>query len=258
VAHAAEKTSASGGARIDGTMAMRFQGIRIPMTIDGAISFDDRRMRMTLDYGHVKGLPDSDLDEVRSDSGMPMQLVQTPDEMYISTSQLRERGRADGVEWAQVDLSELDDKTGLDLQRANQFTEVNPEAMLRALRTTGDARKTGSDNIRGVVADRYSGTIDMRRYPELVPAKDRETAKRTADVMVKQWGGPTQTLDVWIDDRGLILRERMPMHFSVDGEKVKALLVLDFLDAGRAQQVEVPDGDSVVDVTDKVADKVGG
>jgi hypothetical protein len=35
VARAAERTSASGGARIDGTMAMRFQGIRIPMTIDG-------------------------------------------------------------------------------------------------------------------------------------------------------------------------------------------------------------------------------
>jgi len=258
VARAAEKTTAAGGARIDGGMVLRVGPFRMPMTIDGAVSFEDHRMRMTIDLDPVKGLSTVENAQLRDEVGVPMEYVQTLDEVFVSTAEVRRKGQEQGIDWIKLDLSELDDKADLDLERANQYSEVNPDAMLRALRTTGDARKVGSENIRGAMTDRYTATIDMRRYPELVPEEDRDEARRTADLMIKEWGGPTQKLDVWIDEQGLILRERMPMRFKESGKTFKANLILHFLDVGQEQRVETPEDGEVQDVTDEAADELGG
>lgn len=257
MARAAEKTAAARGARIEGGMVLRVGPLKMPMTIDGAVSFEDHRMKMTLDLDPVKGLSTVENADLRDEAQMPIEYVQTPDEVFVSTGEVRKKGQTQGVDWIKLDLSELDDKADLDLQRANQFSEVNPDAMLRALRTTGDARKVGSENIRGVMTDRYTATIDMRRYPELVPEEDRDEARRTADLMIKEWGGPTQKLDVWIDEKGLILREQMPMRFKEAGRTFKAKMVVHFLDIGRPQQIDTPEDREVVDLTDKAADELG-
>jgi hypothetical protein len=144
----------------------------------------------------------------RREGGFPIELVQMSDQVFVSTGQVREKGKKDGVEWIRPDLEELDDEAGLDLQRANQFSEVNPDAMLRFLRTTGDARKTGTAEIRGERTERYEGTIDLERYPELVPEEDKAAARRTVDIMVKSWGGTRHPISVFINDAGVIVREK--------------------------------------------------
>lgn len=254
VAEAAEKTAASGGARMIGDMVMHGEsGPAIPMTINGEISFEESALRMRMNFGRIKGATPAEMDAARKEAGFPIEIVQAPDEIFVSTGQLREKGEKDGIEWIRIDLEELDDKTGLDLQNANQFSEVNPEAMLRFLRTTADARKTGTATVRGEQVDRYEGTIDLRRYPELVPEKDRAAARRTAEVMIKSWGGATQKITVFINDQGLIVREQMPMSFTEAGEKVKAKMVIDMVDLGSPQEIEMPGKDETVDVTDKAA-----
>lgn len=258
VAEAAEKTAAQGGARIVGEMKMKGEtGPVVPMTINGEISFEEQALQMRLNMGPVKGVTQAEMAGVRREAGFPVELVQTPDEVFVSTGQLREKGKKDGVEWIRLDLEELDEEANLDLQRANQFSEVNPDAMLRFLRTTADARKTGTATVRGEQVDRYEGTIDLRRYPEMVPEKDKEAARRTADLMVKQWGGPTQRLAVFINRDGLIVRERMPMSFKEAGETVKAMLVMDMVDLGSGQEIELPGKDETMDVTDQAADRFG-
>ena len=258
VAEAAEKTTAQGGARIVGEMVMKGQtGPEIPMTINGEISFEEQALQMRMNIGQIKGATQAEMAAGRREGGFPIEFVQTPDEVFVSTGQLREKGKKDGVEWIRIDLEELDEEAGLDLQRANQFSEVNPDAMLRFLRTTADARKTGTATVRGEQTDRYEGTIDLRRYPELVPEKDRAAARRTADLMVKQWGGPTQRLSVFINQDGLIVRERMPMSFQDAGETVKATLVMDMVDLGGGQEIELPGKDETMDVTDQAADRFG-
>src|SRR3954451_1821744 len=67
VARAAEKTAASGGARLNGEMVIKVETLKIPMTIDGAISFDDERMRMKLDVGQVKGLGPAEVEDLRKE-----------------------------------------------------------------------------------------------------------------------------------------------------------------------------------------------
>ncbi|HET8952435.1 MAG TPA: hypothetical protein VFN44_18065 [Solirubrobacteraceae bacterium] len=258
VAQAAEKTTASGGARMIGGMKMRVEGLTVPLTINGEVSFDDQALQMRMNMGQIKGASPADMAAGRREGGFPIELVQLPDHVFVSTGQVREKGKKDGVEWIRLDLEELDDEAGLDLQRANQYSEVNPDAMLRFLRTTGDARKTGTATVRGERTERYEGTIDLQRYPDLVPEKDKAAARRTVDVMVKSWGGTKHPISVFINDDGVIVREKMPIDFEDGGDRVKGMMVIDLVDVGSPQEIELPDRDEVVDVTDEAAKHFGG
>ena len=64
-------------------------------------------------------------------------------------------------------------------------------------------------------------------------------------------------MHVWIDEDGLIRREQMTFQYWEFGEKAKAKIVLDFLDVGTPQEIKVPDGDEVVDISDELAEHFG-
>ena len=248
----AEKTTAAGVARIESEMTVRGPDFSVPMTLDGVVDFEQRRGSFTVDMGRIPELSATDQAGARRDAGFPLKMVQTPDQLFVSEGNFRRKAKADGKSWVMLDLEELDEEANLDLAGASQFSETNPEALLRFLKAAGGTRKTGKANIRGVPTTRYAGMIDLRRYPDMVPEDERDAARRTIALMTKQWGSPTQKVDVWVgDEDGMIYRERMPMTLKESGQTFKGAMVLDFLDVGRPQQIDLPDDDTVIDVTDQ-------
>jgi hypothetical protein len=258
VAQAADKMAASGGARVDGNMIVRAPDLVIPMRMDGAVSFEDHEAEFIMDYaeGGIPGTTAKQMEVARREADFPVRIVMRTDETYVSTPSVVRKGEQDGVRWIKVDLEEADEKGELDLSGMNQMSEINPEAMLRFLKTVADARKTGSRTIDGVAATRYTATVDIRDYPETVEPERREAAERTVDLLTEVWGSPTHQVHVWIDADGLIRREEFNYTFTDAGEQMKSELVLDYLDVGKPQEVEVPDGDEVVDVTDELVKQV--
>jgi hypothetical protein len=257
VAQAADKMAASGGARVEGDMLVRAPDLVIPMRMDGAVSFEDHEAQFVMDYaeGGIAGATARQMEVARREADFPVRLVMRTDETYASTPSIVRRGREDGVRWIKVDLEEADEQGEFDLSGINQMSEINPEAMLRFLKTVADARETGSRTIDGVATTRYTATVDIRDYPETVEPERREAAERTVDLLIEAWGSPTHRVNVWIDSDGLIRREEFSYSFTDAGEKVRAELVLDYLDAGKPQDIEVPDGDEVVDVTDEFVER---
>jgi hypothetical protein len=259
VAEAAAKTTASGGARIDGDVTVRVSGVDIVMRMDGAVSFEDHLAQFVMDYekNGIPGATAKQMAAARREANFPIRLVTGTEESYVSMPSVVRRGREDGIRWLKVDYSEADEG-GLDLSGINQMSEVNPEAMLRFLRTVADARETGKDTIGGVPTTRYTAAVDIRDYPATVKPEDREAAQRTVDLLIKAWGSPTHRVHVWIDGEGLIRREQMTWSFTDGGEKARSRMVLDFLDVGTPQEIAIPDDDEVVDVSDEVAEQFGG
>jgi hypothetical protein len=257
VAQAADKMAASGGARVEGDMLVRAPDLVIPMRMDGAVSFEDHEAQFVMDYaeGGIAGATARQMEVARREADFPVRLVMRTDETYASTPSIVRRGKEDGVRWIKVDLEEADEQGEFDLSGINQMSEINPEAMLRFLKTVADARETGSRTIDGVATTRYTATVDIRDYPETVEPERREAAERTVDLLIEAWGSPTHRVNVWIDSDGLIRREEFSYSFTDAGEKVRAELVLDYLDAGKPQYIEVPDGDEVVDVTDEFVER---
>lgn len=259
VAEAADNMAAAGGARVDGDMIVRTGNLSFPMTMDGAVSFEDHEAQFVMDYsdGAFPGATAKDMEAARREADFPVRTVMRTEETYLSTPSIVEKGREDGVSWIKFDHSEVDEEGGLDLSGINQMSEINPDAMLRFLRTVADARETGRRTIDGAATTRYSATVDIRRYPETVEPERREAAQRTVDFLIKAWGSPTHQVHVWIDGDGLIRREQLNFSFVEAGEKVESRVVLDFLDVGTPQEIALPDDDEVVDISDEVAEAIG-
>jgi hypothetical protein len=259
VAEAADKMANSGGARVDGDMSVRTGNLTIPMRMDGAVSFEDRLAQFVMDYseGRMRGVTAEDLEAARREADFPVKTIMGTEETDLSTPSIVRKGKEDGVRWVKFDYSEVDEEGGTDLSGINQMSEVNPDAMLRFLRTVADARETGTRTIDGAATTRYTATVDIRDYPDTVEPERREAAQRTVEMLIEAWGSPTHRVHVWIDEDGLIRREQMTYSFWEAGEKANAKIVLDFLDVGKPQEIEVPDGDEVVDISDELAEQLG-
>jgi hypothetical protein len=254
VAQAADRTVAAGGARIEGGGKFRGGGIEVPMTIDGACDFDDRRTSLSLDVPPNAALRPHEAAE----AGFPMELVLDAGEtVYYASADMR-RKLPPGKDWAKVDLGELDDETGLAFQQLNRYDETNPVEWLRLLRTSGDARRVGAERVNGVRTIHYRATIDLRSYPETLAEDEREKARETIERLSKI--DPTSVepmpVSVWIDEDGLVRRERVTIDQLVDGVRTRGHLTFDFVEFGRDVNVEVPDDDETIDVTDQAVEQL--
>ena len=259
VAEAAEKTVASGGARLAGDVTMRLPEGELPMVLSGAASFEEDRVAIELDFpGRIPGLSQARTDRAREEAGFPLRQVSDGDVAYMSDGTIREKGAKEGIVWVRVDLGEIDGEAGTDLANFSQISEANPEKMLQFRRVAGDAREVGTETIDGARTTKWRADLDLARYPDTVAEEDREAAQRTVDLLRREWGSTKQPTTVWIDDRGLIRRERLRLPMVIEGESVTAIMVLDLLDVGEPVDVALPDENQVYDVTDEAADQVDG
>ncbi|MFJ7076168.1 hypothetical protein [Streptomyces sp. NPDC098781] len=91
--------------------------------------------------------------------------------------------KADGKHWikyAYDDLKDLAGSSGADL--ADQMRGTAPHTSVKLLLSSADVRKVGEETVRGEAATRYSGTVRVD-------------------------GATTQTVDIWVDDRDLLIKK---------------------------------------------------
>jgi hypothetical protein len=255
VAEAAERTADSGGARIDGRMWLTMHGVRIPMEVTGAVAFAEDRLALRIDYAEsgIPGTSAGEMEDARREAGFPHEQLLDRDVLHVRNPQVRERAGAD--KWLRIDLAELDDEADLDLSGVASMSEINPSAMLEFLRTTGDSREAGAATIDGEPMRRYQAHIDYADYPRTVAPNEREAAERTVDLLRKAWGDTTLDITVWIDERGLIRRERFGFDIPIEGKTYRGAARLDFLDIGQPPAIEVPEDDDTIDITDQAIEE---
>jgi hypothetical protein len=257
VAEAAARTAESGGARIDGRMWTKVRGIRVTMEVTGAVSFEEDRLALRLDYAEhgLPGVGAGELAEARRDAGFPHEQILDGDAVLVTNPAVRERAGHD--KWARIDLAKLDDEAGLDTTGVAGMSEINPQAMLEFLRTAGHSREAGVDTVDGARTTRYHAAIDYADYPNTVGPEEREAAERTVELLRKSWGDTAVDVTVWIDEAGLIRREGFAFDVPVGGEKIPGKARIDFLDVGRPPAIDLPGDDDVIDVTDQAIEHYG-
>jgi hypothetical protein len=259
VAEAAAKTTEQGGARIVSRIDTRFEGVEVPMVMDGAVDFEGDRMGVELDYAPegIDGVDAKGMAQARREADFPVQMIQAGDVVLVKTPSIRRKSRGE-KEWAKVDLAEVDEEAGLDLVGASQISELNPEAFLRFLMTAGGSREAGHELLDGVRTTRYTGTMDIRRYPDTVPPERREAAERTVKVLEEAWGSTKEDYTVWIDEQGIVRRERVKLTIADKEGRMKMDMDMRFKDVGRPHEVAMPDDAEVVDITDQAVEELGG
>ena len=234
IADAAAATARTTGYRIalDATTEIPGQG-RVAMKGTGVMDPRGRRGRMTITLGALR------MEQVFSDF------------VFYMRSPLFERQLPDGKSWVKVDIARVGRKIGFDF---NQITSGDPSQTLDQLRAvSGDVERVGRTRVRGVATTHYRATVDMRRYPNLVPPAKRDAVRKSVERLEELSGGVSKfPQEVWVGSDGRI--RRIALEYSmrapgVDG-RTKTSLVMDLYGFGATVDAEIPPEDEVLDATE--------
>lgn len=113
---------------------------------------------------------------------------------------------------------------------------------MKSLLASGDVKKVGKEDVRGVSATHYSGTVDVAA----LTAKNSELDADQLEQLKKQLsdaGITTETVDIWVDDNDLLVKKTERGEMKT-GELNSTVYYSDY---GTKVSVERPPADDTVD-----------
>lgn len=165
--------------------------------------------------------------------------------IYI-TSDMFEGQLPGGKKWLKVDLAGEAAKQGIDLDALGGSSTQDPAAALDYLKGAGTSRKVGTETVNGTQTTRYHVDVDLRK----VAAKSGDAdAKASIEKLIKTAGTSTIPVDVWVDAKHLVRREKLAYDMTVQGEKASLDMTIDLTKFGVVVHADPPSADDVADLS---------
>jgi hypothetical protein len=239
VAKAAEATSQVQGYRMSGVVTINTGQGPVKTTMSGVMNRATRTARMTT-KATVAGQSITMNERL---SGLTV---------YMDSSAIPGADQlTHGKPWLKMDMSRAFGSLGLG---SMSTSSTDPSQFVDYLRAVSDNTKTvGSDTVRGVPTTRYHAVIDLRKYPNVVPAAQRATARREISTLETAIGGHTMPTDVWIDHNRLVRRMSFNMPECVNNQKVTMSMTMDLYDYGAQPVTQMPSSAQTYDLTPLIA-----
>lgn len=147
--------------------------------------------------------------------------------------------------WLKLDLNELGKAQGVDFSQLLQSAGgQDPTQALQMLRSVGDVKEAGKEQLDGVDTTRYSGTLDPRKLAG-------KLASGGFGKIFKRMGTKRIPVTVWVDGDGYIrkLDESLTAQLpSVGAMDVR--IVTTMSDFGTAVDVTPPPADQTTDLSE--------
>lgn len=238
VAQSAIKTSDAGSARMSMKMDSQRGAQQISMTAEGAIDFKTQKLAMTMDLGAMGQQAGMTQLEVRSGGTT----------FYMKFPNYQQIGMP--TPWVKVDLTALAGVPGM--ESLSQLNNNDPSKTMQMLRGVSDnVVQVGAEEVRGAPTTHYKASIDVDKALEEVPQESRESLQR----IFEQAGAKTVPTEVWLDQEGLLRRQKITMDFSnakgtaaAGGQAPTGMVIdLQLYDFGTDIDVEPPPADQVTD-----------
>ncbi|MFF7791904.1 hypothetical protein [Streptomyces sp. NPDC007991] len=182
-------TQRAGSARIESTTIM---GSLMSMTAHGTLGWRDGTTG-TLSIRYTGGTV---ADTMRRLGSASMEARYLPDAYYARVGE-KFAEQAGGKRWIRYAYEDLEAMAGgSGAQLGDQMRGTTPNQSVKLLLASGDVRKAGEESVRGRPATRYSGTV--------AAADVTDTALRK---QLTEAGVTTETVDIWIDERNLLVKK---------------------------------------------------
>ncbi len=118
---------------------------------------------------------------------------------------------AGGKPWVKLDLANLGPQ-GQAL--AGMVRNANPVDDVRILVNSGDLTDEGSDNVEGVTAEHYHGTVQLSTLLNAQTSNLSPAEKAQISQLVQQSGVSSEVIDVWVDQQGRPVRIKEQVQTS--------------------------------------------
>jgi hypothetical protein len=235
-ATAIRNTEAAGGAEVVFSMRMEGAGLAQPLVMNGSGVEDAGTGRGHLNFDMA--------------SFGTMEVVSDDLTMYIRSDLL---GAAlGGKKWMKLDMKRAMSSFGLDLGASGQFGQSAAEQLKMLRAVSGDVRDEGHEQVAGTDTTHYSATVDLRRYPDVMPEEQREAARMGVERLIELTGQSEIPMDVWIDGDERVRRMAWSQSIRQGPVEMKMDITAEYVRFGVPVDVDVPDDSEVFDATDLV------
>ncbi|MFJ1811866.1 MULTISPECIES: hypothetical protein [unclassified Streptomyces] len=196
---AEKSTDGADSAKVESSTTM---GSVMSMTADGALGWEDG-LTGTLTITYTGGTM---ADTMRQMGTTSMEARYLPDAYYarMGDTFAEQAGGRHWIKYAYDDLESLGGSSGAYLK--DQMQNTTPNQSVKLLLASGDVREVGEEKVRGRRATHYSGTVEVADLAE----KNSGLSQSQLDDLRKtleQAGVTTETVDIWVDDRDLLVKK---------------------------------------------------
>ncbi|MFJ3087805.1 hypothetical protein [Streptomyces sp. NPDC086838] len=241
-----KKTGQAQSARIDSTMTM---GSTMSTKQTGAIDWSDG-ITGSLTITPTGGAMADSVKQFGGNGTMEARYVKDGYAVDMGEAMAQQTGGKRWISYSYDDLEKLAGASGAALK--DQMQNSTPEQGVKSLLASGDVKKVGQEDVRGVSATHYSGTIDVAKltakFGNLSADEIAQLKKQLA-----QSGITTEKIDIWVDDNDLLVKktERGDMK---TGELNSTVYYSDY---GTKVSVERPPADQTVDFMELMKQQQG-
>ena len=195
-----QKTSGASSARIEGTTVM---GTTMSMKQTGAMDWSDG-MTGTMEITYTGGTMGDALKQAGGDGTMQARYFKDGYVANMGEAFARQAGGKHWIRYSYDDLAELAGASGEVMK--DQLQSSTPGQGVRALLASGDVKKVGQEDVRGVATTHYSGTVDVA---ELSTKNSAVDADRLAELkkQLSDAGITTEKVDIWVDKDELLVKK---------------------------------------------------
>jgi hypothetical protein len=257
-ANVAQTSAAADSARFSLEAGVAVPGIdkKLAFSAEGGFDTPAKRSQMTVDLSSVaelmKGFASGFGGTVTGDLGSPedwkLEVIQDGDVAYVHFP-LIARQLPTGKTWVKGDAKTLSSADTGQLKQFGSLAGTDPRdifGMLKAV--SGSIEAVGTDEIRGVETIHYKATIDTAKLEQLVPAAQRQSLGGL-DQSVQQSGLSEIPIEIWVDSEQRVRKLSIDVDTKQPGTPMamKASLVVELYDYGKALDLDLPPADQVAD-----------
>ncbi|WP_240487135.1 LppX_LprAFG lipoprotein [Actinomadura flavalba] len=111
-------------------------------------------------------------------TGVTGRALFTGDTLYAKVPQLA-RFVAGGKPWLEVNVNEISQRTGFDVQSLlQQVRTIDPAEQTKMFTASKDVRRVGTETVDGVKTTRYAGTVTVQEALKQLDPEARQNARR--------------------------------------------------------------------------------
>ncbi|MFF2410087.1 hypothetical protein [Streptomyces sp. NPDC058092] len=241
-----KKTGGESSAKVEGTTQM---GTIMSMKQSGTIDWTDG-LTGTMEITYTGGTMADTMKQNGGTGTMQARYFKDGYAVNMGEAFARQAGGKHWINYGYADLAKLAGASGEAMKQ--QMQNTTPDQGVKSLLASGDVKKVGQEDVRGVSATHYSGTLDVAaltaKNSELDAGQLAQLKKQLSDA-----GITTEQVDIWVDENDLLVKKTERGQMKT-GELNSTVYYSDY---GTKVSIEEPPANDTVDFTDLVKQQQG-
>lgn len=241
-----KKTGSAHSAKVEGTTSL---GTAMSMKQSGVMDWSDG-ITGTMQITYTGGDMADSMKQLGSNGTMEARYFKDGYAADMGDAMAQQTGGKRWISYSYDDLAQIGGASGAALK--DQMQNTTPDQGVKSLLASGDVKKVGQEDVRGVATTHYSGTVDVAG----LTAKNSNLDADELAALKKQLadaGISTETVDIWVDGDDLLVKKTERGQMKT-GELNSTVFYSDY---GTKVSVERPPADQTVEFTELMKEQQG-